>query len=90
MIARELAGKQIALYRFEGALYATDNICTHAYALLTDGWLDGDIVECPLHGGQFCITNGKAMSSPAEKALAVYELRVRDGTIEILLPDAPA
>jgi hypothetical protein len=32
-------------------VFATDNLCTHAQACLTDGTLSGDIVECPLHGG---------------------------------------
>ncbi|HUN47167.1 MAG TPA: Rieske 2Fe-2S domain-containing protein, partial [Stellaceae bacterium] len=32
---------QIALYNLGGEIYATDNICSHAFALLSDGWLDG-------------------------------------------------
>ncbi len=49
----ELGDLQIAIYNVEGEIYATDNICTHAFALLTDGFLDGDVIECPLHGGCF-------------------------------------
>ena len=47
----ELGDLQIAVYNVDGEFYATDNICTHAFALLSDGFLDGDVVECPLHGG---------------------------------------
>ena len=55
MIGIELGEKQLALYNVDGEFYATDNLCTHAYAMLTDGFLDGDIIECPLHGGAFCV-----------------------------------
>ncbi len=35
-----IGGKEIAVYDLDGALYATDDVCTHAYARLSDGWLD--------------------------------------------------
>lgn len=41
----------IALYNIDGEIFATDNICTHAQAVLSDGWLEGDVIECPLHAG---------------------------------------
>ena len=37
----------VALYNIDGQIYATHNICTHAHALLSDGWLEGDIIESP-------------------------------------------
>ncbi len=37
--------REIALYNLDGAIYATDNLCTHAFALLSQGWLDGEIIE---------------------------------------------
>src|SRR6266567_3020960 len=46
-----VAGKEIALYDLDGAVHATDDICTHAYAKLSDGWLDKGEIECPLHAG---------------------------------------
>ncbi len=48
MLPFELGNFQIALYKVNGEIYATDNICTHGMALLTDGFLDDDVVECPL------------------------------------------
>ena len=41
----EVAGHLIALYDVDGAIFATDNICTHAYARLSDGWLDGEAID---------------------------------------------
>lgn len=86
MIARELGELRIALYNIDGEIFATDNVCTHAYALLTDGWLDDALVECPLHGGQFNVCTGKAMSAPAEVDLRTYSVRVVDGRVEVLVP----
>ena len=53
--------KQLALYRSEGEFYASDNVCTHAYALLSDGYLEDGCIECPLHQARFDIRTGKAM-----------------------------
>src|SRR6202023_2255615 len=52
---------EIAVYNIDGEFYATDNLCTHAFALLSEGWLDGDVVECNLHGGRFEVKTGKSL-----------------------------
>src|SRR5689334_9130390 len=58
--AFEHDGRQIAIYNVGGLLYATDDICSHAYAELHEGYLDTDdcTIECPLHGTRFDIRNG--------------------------------
>ena len=88
MDAYEIGDIHIALYNIDGTIFATDNVCTHALALLTDGWLDGNIVECPLHGGQFDVCTGKATCSPAELDLQTYTVRVVNGRVEVLVPAA--
>jgi nitrite reductase/ring-hydroxylating ferredoxin subunit len=88
MTAHDVGDIHIALYNIDGTIFATDNVCTHAYALLTDGWLDNNIIECPLHGGQFDVCTGKTVCSPAEVDLHTYPVRVTDGKIEVLLPKA--
>jgi nitrite reductase/ring-hydroxylating ferredoxin subunit len=86
MMAREVGDIHLALYNIGGEIFAADNVCTHAYALLTDGWFDGNIIECPLHGGQFDVCTGKAVSNPVEVDLRTYSVRVIEGRIEVLLP----
>ena len=86
MIARESGDIHVALYNVGGSIFATDNVCTHAYALLTDGWLDDSVVECPLHGGQFNVCTGEAICTPAETNLRTFSVRVVDGQVEVLLP----
>ena len=41
----------LAVFNLEGEIFVTDDICTHGYASLSEGVIDGDVVECPLHGG---------------------------------------
>lgn len=62
----------LAVYNLDGEFYVTSNICTHNIALLTDGYLEGDTVECPLHGGCFNVKTGAPTSFPCEKPLQTY------------------
>lgn len=83
MVPIRLGSMSIAIYNVEGVIYATDNICTHAYAVLTDGWLDGDVIECPLHGGRFKVKTGEALGDPVMCNLRTFPVRVHDGVIQI-------
>ena len=85
VIGVEVGGRSIALYAADGNLFATDNICTHAYACLSDGWLDGEVIECPLHAARFDIRSGKVLDPPATEDLKTYPVRIVDGEIEVRL-----
>ena len=78
---------QIALYDVAGQVFATDNLCTHAHAFLTDGSLQGEIVECPLHGGRFSVRTGEGQGPPIPCDLKTYPVRVVDGEIQVRVPD---
>jgi naphthalene 1,2-dioxygenase system ferredoxin subunit len=82
-LGAEVAGRSIALYDIDGNLFATDNICTHAYARLSDGWLDGEVIECPLHAARFDVRTGKVLDPPATEDLKTYPVRVVDGEIQV-------
>ena len=79
----EIAGRSIALYSADYGIFATDNLCPHAYAGLSDGWLDGDVIECPLHAARFDIRTGKVLDPPATEDLKIYDVRVVDDEIQI-------
>jgi naphthalene 1,2-dioxygenase system ferredoxin subunit len=81
----EVAGRSIALYAADDGIFATDNICTHAYACLSDGWLDGDVIECPLHAARFDIRTGKVLDPPATDDLKTYPVRVVGDEIQVRL-----
>ena len=74
--AVRVGDKEIALYHLPGGEFrATDNICTHEYAQLTDGWLEDGCIECPLHAARFDIRSGKALCAPADVDLTVFEVK---------------
>jgi nitrite reductase/ring-hydroxylating ferredoxin subunit len=87
MHASTFGDKCIAVYNVDGTFYATDNICSHAFALLSDGLLDGCVVECPLHNARFDVRTGAVLASPAEHPLDCYPVRLNGDVVEVLIPD---
>ena len=81
VIGIDIAGKSIALYRVEGEVFATDNLCTHGNARLCDGFLEGHEIECPLHQGKFDIRNGKAMCAPLTEDVKTYPVKIDGGRV---------
>jgi naphthalene 1,2-dioxygenase system ferredoxin subunit len=80
-----VAGHEVALYEMDGAIFATDDICTHAYAKLSDGWFDKGEIECPLHAGRFDARTGKATAPPCVDDIRTYPVRVENGEIQVKL-----
>jgi 3-phenylpropionate/trans-cinnamate dioxygenase ferredoxin subunit len=79
----EISGKNVALYNISGKFHATDDVCSHAYALLSDGYLDVDncAIECPFHSGRFDILTGKGIEAPATVPIKVYAIRQDGGDL---------
>jgi 3-phenylpropionate/trans-cinnamate dioxygenase ferredoxin component len=77
----EVGDDQILLANIEGTIYACDNVCTHASAPLSEGDLDREQVECPLHGSVFNVTTGEVIGAPAEENLRVFQVRIDDQDI---------
>ena len=72
----EVGEDQILLVNVEGNIHACDDICSHAYASLSEGDLNGEEIECPLHGSAFNIITGEALTPPAEDSIRVFEVRI--------------
>lgn len=73
----------LAVYRIGDEHFVTSNVCTHSYSLLTEGYQEGDQIECAVHGGMFDIRTGEATEFPCQKPLATYAVTVVDGRIGI-------
>jgi len=86
-VACSLGQHEIAICLVDGAYYATSNICTHAAAMLTDGFMEGCEIECPLHNARFDVRTGKVLSSPAELDLETFCTRLVGDRVEVLIPD---
>jgi naphthalene 1,2-dioxygenase system ferredoxin subunit len=79
----EIGDKSIALYNIDSEIFATDNICTHAFAMLSEGWLDGDCIECPLHAGRFEVRTGKALGPPVDEDIKTYPVRIFGNDVQV-------
>lgn len=79
--AVKVDGKELALYEVEGNIYATDNLCTHGAARMSDGFLDGSEIECPLHQGKFDVCTGKALCAPLTENIRVYPVKIENNRI---------
>jgi len=85
-VAVTLGDHEIAIFRDgEDNFYATDNVCTHAHAYLSEGFQEGCTIECPLHAGCFDIRTGKALTAPLTVDLRTYPVRIDGDDILIQL-----
>lgn len=87
MIMIELGGEYICLANVDGTFYAISDDCSHVGASLSEGDLEGYIVTCPVHAGQFDIRSGKAVRRPPLEDVATYEVKVEDQDILIAKPE---
>jgi naphthalene 1,2-dioxygenase ferredoxin component len=85
MMGVTVSGKEIALYNVADTIYATENICTHAFARLSDGLLMGEEIECPLHAGRFDVRTGKGLGPPVPCDLKTYRVRVIGDEIQVAI-----
>ena len=83
VLAVEVGNQRIALYNLDGEFFATDNVCTHAFALMSEGFLEGETIECPLHGGRFDVKTGKGLGPPISCDLKTYPVRLSGQDIEV-------
>jgi nitrite reductase/ring-hydroxylating ferredoxin subunit len=75
---------RIGLFKVDGEIFAIDDVCPHAFALLSTGFIDGHVVECPLHGAMFDLRNGECRSGEYDDT-RVFPVEVRDGEIYVNL-----
>lgn len=76
VMAIKCQGHEIALYEVDGEIFATDNICTHGQARMSDGFLEGREIECPLHQGRFDVCTGKALCAPLTEDIKTYPVKI--------------
>lgn len=67
---------RILLANVGGTFYATDDTCSHEDASLSSGSLQGEWVQCPLHGSRFNVRTGEVADEPAEVNLRTYAVHV--------------
>jgi len=83
VIGVRLLGREIAIYRVQGRVFATDNRCTHANVPLSEGRIIGALIQCPLHVAWFDIATGEGKGPPIVRSLKTYRAHIRGEYIEI-------
>lgn len=73
----------LTVYKVGADYLVTDNLCTHGNGYLSDGYQEGEIIECPFHGGSFNIRSGKPASLPCTKPIKTYKATSEEGFVII-------
>jgi biphenyl 2,3-dioxygenase ferredoxin component len=79
----ETGDLSLAVYNVDGEFFCTDDLCTHGPGSLSEGYVDGDVVECNFHNGQFNIKTGEVVSPPCMIPVKTYPATVEGGTVFI-------
>lgn len=79
----ETEGLTLAVFNVDGEFYVTDDTCTHGPGSLSEGYIDGDVVECNFHNGQFDIKTGEVVSPPCMVPVKTYPVSVESGMVVI-------
>jgi nitrite reductase/ring-hydroxylating ferredoxin subunit len=79
--------KKILISKIRKKVYATDRICTHAYADLSTGFMneEEETITCPLHLSSFKLEDGTPQNLPAEVPLKTYKTKIQDNSVYILV-----
>jgi nitrite reductase/ring-hydroxylating ferredoxin subunit len=83
VIAVECAGRRLALYRWDGRIYATSDVCPHQGASLSDGCLVSGYIECPVHFALFDIRTGESDGSVTTSRVPTFATKVEDGVVYV-------
>jgi nitrite reductase/ring-hydroxylating ferredoxin subunit len=73
----------LAVFNVDGEFFVTDDLCTHGPGSLAEGYIDGDVVECNFHNGQFNIKPGEVVSPPCMVPAKTYKTLVENGRVVI-------
>lgn len=85
VVGMMVGGHDIALYKVDGEVFATSNVCTHGDGRLCEGFLEGHEIECPLHQGKFDVRSGRATYDPAIEPVRAYPVKIEGGRVFLSL-----
>jgi 3-phenylpropionate/trans-cinnamate dioxygenase ferredoxin subunit len=73
----EVDGVAIALVMdSNGEVHAIGDVCTHGDISLSEGFVDGESLECWAHGSAFSLRTGKPLNLPAYEPVPVFAVTV--------------
>jgi nitrite reductase/ring-hydroxylating ferredoxin subunit len=84
-LSATINGTPVGIYKLDDGLHAMEDLCPHAFALLSGGFIENGCVECPVHQALFDLRTGALVSGPGQRDLITFPVRVTDGMIEVAL-----
>ncbi len=84
----DIGSHRIALIRIGEDFYAIGDRCSHADFSLSEGdvFEDSKEIECWKHGSTFSCVTGEPQILPATKAVPVYEIKIENDEVKVILP----
>lgn len=79
----ETAGLTLAVFNVDGTFYVTDDVCTHGPGSLSEGFLEGETIECNFHQGAFNVRTGDVVLPPCMVPIKTYKTVVDEATVYI-------
>lgn len=79
----QLDGHEVVVLRRGSTIYALLNACAHLGGPLCEGTFDDDSVRCPWHGSRYRLSDGLLLDGPATVNQPAFEVRLRDGNVEL-------
>ncbi len=68
----EKSGHAICVVKIGEEVFAIGDTCSHSEASLAEGEITKNGIECWLHGAEFDLRTGEALSMPATSAVPTY------------------
>ncbi len=81
-------GQKIGLFLLQDQVHALEDVCPHAYALLSQGFVEYGVVECPLHAARFEINGGKCLNEMGQRDLRCFPVKVEADRVWVQVPQA--
>jgi nitrite reductase/ring-hydroxylating ferredoxin subunit len=79
----EVNGQKIGLFLSSDQVFATEDVCPHAFALLSQGFQEDGFIECPLHAARFEIATGKCMNEIGQRDLKTFPIKIEGGRVSV-------
>lgn len=76
-------GLDLAVYNVDGDFFVTEDACSHGPGSLSDGFLEGFVIECNIHNGGFDVRTGEAVMPPCIESIATYTVTIDNDRVTI-------
>lgn len=82
-VAIDVDGVAVCVARIGDEVFAVEDTCTHSDASLSEGEITGTKIECWLHGAEFDLRTGEALTPPATAALKTFKVEVNGNQVVV-------